>query len=162
MKRSTFFSLLVIGLACAYTPSEAVYQFAFIHGISCTSITSGANPGYTQFGVSNSTNSAIVVNCPLAPTGTGSLKSIYYTVWGWSRNSANKLSCSVNTTSMEGGALATSTATPPYNVNASTTASATTYPQPVWTPWPYLTCNIPPVQNGWISYLSTIQVRYEY
>lgn len=162
MKRNGLLTLLVIGLAAFCTPTNAAYVFQYLHGNSCTSITPGATPTFTEWGPSNPTNSAITVQCPISPASVSGIKNIWYSVWGWSRNNAKKLSCSVTTTAMMGGVSATSTATFPYNVGAAGLVNATTIPQPNYTPIPYMTCYIPPMENGWVSYLSTIQIRYEY
>lgn len=162
MKKSGPLSLLVLGMAALYTPSEAIYKFQFVHGNNCTSITPGATPAYTEYGLSNPTNTDITVTCPVVPDTIANLKNIRYSVYAWNRNNARKLSCTLSTTAMMGGVSSSTTVIFPYDVGAFGLKTGTTTPQPNYSPIPYMTCFIPGMENGWVSYLSTINLRYEY
>ena len=114
MKKYGPLSLLVLGMAALYTPSEAIYKFQFVHGNNCTSITPGATPTYTEYGLSNPTNTDITVSCPVVPDSVANLKNIRYTVYAWNRNNARKLSCTLSTTAMMGGVTSSTTVIFPY------------------------------------------------
>lgn len=162
MKNLAFSSLLVLGLMCAQGKSDAAEINNFVHGNSCFNASAGTSLNYSQWGPYNNSNTGITVNCPIG-LPQQNYTSIKYSVTGWSRNnSANKLSCTFSTTGNTGGALASSTATVPYNLNSAQNGNGQTFPTPNITPWPYLTCYIPPSENGWLSYLSTILYRAYY
>lgn len=158
MKKISFASLLIAGLACA--PGESLAGgTARVHGNSCFSPTPAPGLSYSQWGPSNSGNTAIIVHCPLGLPDQA-FSSIRFFVGGWSRNNATKLQCTLNTTDVYGGSLASNTAIVPYNLNSGKFSPiAITVPVGAATAWPYLTCLIPPTENGWVSYLSTIMVR---
>jgi hypothetical protein len=141
MKSLSVASLLAFGLVCAQNESQAGFESSIIHGNSCFNATPGVQLNYSQWGPYNSSgNSGITVNCPLVLPDQA-YTSIQFFVTGWSRsNTANKLSCTLATTGNTGGALATSTATVPYNANEARSANATTIPVPKISPYPYLTC----------------------
>jgi hypothetical protein len=158
MKNLSSAVLLILGLACAQSESEAGVASAMIHGNSCFNA-SAATLSYSQWGPYNSGNTGITVNCPLGLPDEAYTSFRYY-VTGWSRNSsATKLSCTLTTTGSSGSGYGISTATVPYSMNDAKTANATTYPAANITPFPYLTCYIPPAESGMFSYLSTIIVR---
>jgi hypothetical protein len=159
MKGLSFLSLLIFGLAWAPSQAQTGVASSMIHGNSCFNATAGATLKYNQYGPYNPGNTGITVNCPLGLPDQ-SYTSIRYYVTGWSRNSsANKLSCTLYTTASDGSAAAGSVAVVPYNVSAAKTGSAITYPTANITPFPYLSCYIPPPEAGMDSYLSTIIVR---
>jgi hypothetical protein len=163
MRNFSFLSLLVFGLACAQSESEAAgVVSSLIHGNSCFNASTGVPLSYSQFGPYNSGNTGITVNCPV---GLPQENYAYFrlSVTGWSRNSSsNMLSCTLTTTGSDGSASATSTATVPYHLSIAKSANVTVYPVANITPFPYVTCYIPPAESGWLSYLSTIIVRGVY
>jgi hypothetical protein len=158
MKKLSFSPLLILALAAVSSEPRAATESRMIHGNSCYNSTAGTQWGYSQWGPYNYGNTGIYLYCPV------NLSDVAYTayrlnVFGWSRNNATKLSCTLTTTDSNGGSTASSTATVPYNVNAAKSASSVTTPVPNITAWPYITCYLPPVEGGWSSYLSTIIVR---
>ena len=158
MKKLSFASLLIACLSCV--PGESLAgATARIHGNSCFSPTPAPGLSYSLWGPTNSGNTGIYVNCPLGLPDQA-FSSIRFWVAGWSRNNASKLQCTLSTTDVYGGSFASNTAFVPYHLNTpKTSPTMTTTPVPMVTAFPYLTCYIPPAENGWTSYLSTIMVR---
>jgi len=162
MKGLSFLSLLIFGLAGVPSQAQTGFASSLIHGNSCFNGTPGTTLNYNQYGPYNSGKTGITVYCPLGLPDEP-YTSIRYFVTGWSRNSSvNKLSCTLYTTGSDGSAAAGSVAVVPYNVSAAKTGSAITYPTANISPFPYLSCYIPPPEAGMDSYLSTIIVRAFY
>jgi hypothetical protein len=160
MKKSMLALILAAVLAGAGSASAATVN-NLIQGNSCFNTTPGVTLNYSQWGPYNSsTTTAVTVNCPVT-LQSQNYTSLYLLVEGWSRNSSNLLSCTVNATGPDGYNRTNATASVPFNTTSGNVATTTAYPswQNVWT---YITCNIPPANTQGTSYLSTIYLSGTY
>ena len=150
------FALALAATLAGAGKASAAYNDFLIQTNSCFSTTPGVALNYSQWGPYNSSNAtAINVNCPVAMPNHN-YTSVYLQMTGWSRNQADKLSCTVHSTGYDGYSHFGATATVPYNTAAAQTAIASINPNLGGTPYVYVTCHIPAANPAGTSYLGTV------
>jgi len=131
-----------------------------LHGNSCTSITPGNSPVYTQFGPYNqSTSSALDMTCPVT-FASRNFTAGYILVTGWNRSTTDNLFCNYASTDAYGNNRALVQAVVPYNNGGSGFAQANLSMSN--TGVPYVTCHLPAAVGASRSYLSGIYLEATY
>lgn len=131
-----------------------------IHGNSCTSITPGNSPVYTQFGPYNaSTATAMDLTCPVA-LPSHNYTSGYMYLAGWPRNTADALFCNYASTDVYGNNRTLVKAIVPYNGGNSNFAQVNIAAANAGVI--YVTCHIPVAVGAAKTYLSSIYLEATY
>lgn len=131
-----------------------------LHGNSCTSITPGNAPVYTQFGPYNqSTTSALDMTCPVT-FASRSYTAGYILVTGWNRSTTDNLFCNYASTDAYGNNRALVQAVVPYANGGSGLGQANLSMSN--TGLPYVTCHLPAATANGKSYLSGIYLEATY
>jgi hypothetical protein len=97
--------VMAVGVLAAQSASATEYRNYYIHGRSCTSITSGQTPVYTQHGVEAPVTDAIDVSCPIVLEGSAKWEPLTYAwlgVYGYNRASTGSLYCTLASTGFDG------------------------------------------------------------
>jgi hypothetical protein len=100
MTKIVFTSVVVAGLlGCSAASAQAAEreQVYFIAGNSCTSLTSGQTPKYSQNGIYASGAAAIDVTCPITVDGHVEHSETYMYIYGHSRSANDRVSCTIMT-----------------------------------------------------------------
>jgi hypothetical protein len=153
---------LAMGAAlCAAQAASALSNDFMIKGTSCVSTTLGNNGGHTQYGITNSSTTAMTVTCPL-PMPTKNYLAGSLQVRGYNRNSAaDPVSCTLLSTDQNGDFPASAVANVPYHLSLPFTGSAWLNPV-VANGFLSLSCRIPGAVGGVKSYLTSILVTANY
>lgn len=131
-----------------------------IHGNSCTSITPGNAPVYTQFGPYNSsTTTALDLNCPIT-FPSHNYTSGYMLLYGWPRNSADAVFCNYASTDTYGNNRSLVKAIIPYSNGAANFAQVNLSALNAGVP--YVTCHLPVATAAGKSYLSSFYIEATY
>jgi hypothetical protein len=159
LKNVSKFLILAAALAGARAASAGNVTY-MIHGNSCVSSTPGLIATPTQWGPYNAnTASAMNLTCPM-PVLNNYYTSVWAEVIGYSRNTADKLFCTIASTDGNGNNLKSQQAQVSYapGVNTAITSFNSNVATNMW----YVTCHIPYSGANGTSYLTGVYVSLSY
>jgi hypothetical protein len=142
---------MVVAVLAGRVASATTYDEYQLHGSSCVSITSGAVPGYSWYGV-NAAAVPIDVTCPVLLPAF-SYTYAYMLVEGYNRSSSDHLSCTFTGSDFDGTNPVSGVATLTANASSPQIAVATT--NALFAPL-FITCHLPAHTASGYSHLTSI------